>query len=438
MTKYPRLGSVVALTVIAIALAGCMGEVDDAGLGEQSNAIVVGDPPPIDAATAERLQSAIASWYANPATKALGVVAGVQGPRGRWVSALGARSLDGAPMQHDTVVSFGSITKHFTATMILRLVEQGSVRLDDVVPVPCPDGAACPGGSARVTVRYLLINRSGFYTVIGIDDISGSPWMIAAPDLVFAGNLAACERGEIPLSDPRIAISRAQMIQHEIGSRTPLYLPQSRNLFASPYAYVNSNWMLLQNEIERRTGAGYFPTLQAQVLAPIGVTSFSHSAARDGTAVGISGTFTSAGQLLMVDARGCMGGPSGYGVSGAGGLRGTVADMLRFENALQNGHIVRPDTLALMRAPGGPLGRGLFVGTYGDKYGMGTMITPVVAGQWDGPLMYGHDGGQSGFSAVVRHVPSTGYSIVVVSNTGGRGPEVMALLRTLHAIASAP
>lgn len=314
------------------------------------------------------------------------------------------------------------------------LVEQGVLNLDDPVQVTCPAGTDCPGAAAVVTVRDLLINRSGFNTVVGMDDFTAWPWAFALPDLVFGLELSACAAGTIAVDDPRIVRSRDELVHHEVGSRPQRYPAQSANPWVSGYAYVNSNWILLQGVIEQRTGEPYFEGVEQNLFEPLGLESFYHSNERDSSAVGSS--VDPSGSLRMVDARGCMGGVDGYGVSGAGGLRGTVADMLEFVHALHGGHVIDDASVELLQTSGGPEPVGLIVGPYGGKYGMGTMIEPLTAGDFTGPLAYGHDGGQTGFTAAVRHTPTTGHTVVVVANTWSRKDEVKQLYHALHDIVS--
>ncbi len=424
---------------LALLLGGCVGDVqpgDDEALGTIDGELVAAEPQ-LPEATQAALQQAVDDWFADPSTRVLGVVAGVMGPDGTWVGAAGASNLDPVsptPMTPDTIVSFGSITKHITATRALMLAERGLLSLDDAVEITCPPGAACPGAAARVTVRDLLINRSGFYTVVGIDDFNAWPWAFSLPDLGFGLPLSGCVEGRIPIDDPRIVFSRDAFVYYEVGSRPQRYPAQSQNPNVSPWAYVNSNWILLQRVIEQRTGRPYFEGVREDIFAPLGLDSFYQSNARDGSAAGSS--LDGAGALRRIDPRGCMGGVDGYGVSGAAGLRGTVGDMLRFVDALHEGRVIDETSVELMKTPGGPAPYGLILGPYPGRYGMGTSIEPLAPGDWAGPLSYGHDGGQAGFTAAVRHIPATGHTVVVVANTHSRDDRVHHLFHTLYEIAS--
>jgi CubicO group peptidase (beta-lactamase class C family) len=67
-----------------------------------------------------------------------------------------------APVTTDSVFQVGSITKIWTATMIMQLVDEGLLSLDTTVSEVLPGarlGAADVGG--QVTVRHLLTHTSG-------------------------------------------------------------------------------------------------------------------------------------------------------------------------------------------------------------------------------------------------------------------------------------
>src|SRR5262249_52928110 len=62
------------------------------------------------------------------------------------------------PMSIETVFRIGSITKQFTATGIMELVEQGKISLDDEITKFLPD---YPTQGHKVTIRHLLTHTSG-------------------------------------------------------------------------------------------------------------------------------------------------------------------------------------------------------------------------------------------------------------------------------------
>ena len=118
---------------------------------------------PIDADALAAIATRFAARGGQPAV-AYGVVAGGElvhsGGRGeRW--------LGGPPPDADTVFRIASMTKSFTATLVLMLRDRGALRLDDLavdyvpelrgVELPTPD-------SPPITIRHLLTMTAGFPT----------------------------------------------------------------------------------------------------------------------------------------------------------------------------------------------------------------------------------------------------------------------------------
>lgn len=90
-----------------------------------------------------------------------GVIVGVWKPgQVPYVRAFGVRDTStGAPMTTDLYMRIGSVTKTFTTTAILQLVDQGRIGLDDPVGRYVP---GAPNGD-KVTIRELAEMRSGLY-----------------------------------------------------------------------------------------------------------------------------------------------------------------------------------------------------------------------------------------------------------------------------------
>jgi D-alanyl-D-alanine carboxypeptidase len=90
-----------------------------------------------------------------------GVVALVRDARGTWRGAAGVASLaSGEAMRPDHRFRIGSVTKTFTATLVLQLIGEGELGFDDTVERWLP--GLLPEGE-RITVRQLLNHTSGLY-----------------------------------------------------------------------------------------------------------------------------------------------------------------------------------------------------------------------------------------------------------------------------------
>ena len=66
----------------------------------------------------------------------------------------------------ETVYRIGSITKQFTSTAIMQLVERGQISLDDEITKFFPD---YPTQGHRITIHHLLTHTSGIKSYTGIN-----------------------------------------------------------------------------------------------------------------------------------------------------------------------------------------------------------------------------------------------------------------------------
>lgn len=105
------------------------------------------------------LQRILDGLVAGPAKLAPGATAYVSGPHGSWSGAAGvADTSTCAPMPTDARVRLESVSKIFTATLILQLDQAGRLHVTDTVARWLP--GALPYGK-RITIRQLLTMSSG-------------------------------------------------------------------------------------------------------------------------------------------------------------------------------------------------------------------------------------------------------------------------------------
>jgi len=175
--------------------------------------------------------------YAAPA-----VLYGVWDPRrGIALRAYGiADRQTRAPARPDMTFRIGSLTKTFTATAVLLLVDDGKVKLD--APVARYVGAlvdALPGGRTA-TVRRLLNMTSGFADYASRGD--GPPATVALA--------------------PRRIWTTAALVSAAASER-----PNPSGAFA----YSNTNYAILGDLIERVSGMSYATFVKRRILVPLGL-----------------------------------------------------------------------------------------------------------------------------------------------------------------------
>jgi D-alanyl-D-alanine carboxypeptidase len=105
------------------------------------------------------LQRILDAAAAGPSKLAPGVTAFVSGPRGSWSGAAGvADTSTCARMPVDARMRLESVSKIYTATLILQLAQEGKLRVTDTVARWLP--GLLPYGK-RITIRELLTMSSG-------------------------------------------------------------------------------------------------------------------------------------------------------------------------------------------------------------------------------------------------------------------------------------
>ena len=116
-------------------------------------------PGALDETLAERVRAAMARWHIP------GAAVGVLADGARQAAGFGVTSLEtGYAVRLDTLFQIGSITKVFTTTLVMLLVEEGKLALDTPIVEYLPDlKLADADAQARITLRMLLSHSGGFY-----------------------------------------------------------------------------------------------------------------------------------------------------------------------------------------------------------------------------------------------------------------------------------
>ena len=249
-------------------------------------AVELGD---VGSQTAAQLRRALDRARAELGLYSLALGVSIDGRVG-WSGASGV-ALDGAtPLDGDSPFAIASITKTFTATLVLEAVERGRIGLDDPVSDYLPRLKAVRG----VTVRQLLQHTSGIADLL---HPMREP-MDANPDRTWTG---------------------AEVIDH-LGGRW--FSP------GAAYGYSNSNYVLLGMLVERIYGHDFNEVLRRHLLRPLDLDE--------------------TGSLLDPDAPALMprSWASAFGTSG--NMYASVSDLVDWAMALYGGRVLAPETLVAM------------------------------------------------------------------------------------------
>ncbi|WP_329383461.1 beta-lactamase family protein [Streptomyces sp. NBC_01351] len=165
-----------------------------------------------------------------------GVMVSLSAPgKGEYVKAFGiADKATGAPMATDLHTRIGSVTKTFTVTALLQLVDQGKVGLDDPI-AKYIDGV--PNGD-RITIRQLAEMRSGLFNYSA--DPGFDKALFTDPDRVFT---------------PQELLAYA--FKHPV-----LFEPGAQ------FYYCNTNLILLGLVVEQQSGQDLDDYINEKVVAP--------------------------------------------------------------------------------------------------------------------------------------------------------------------------
>lgn len=325
------------------------------------------------AAVVARLDSLARAFVASGQTPGLAVFV-LRGNDTLLLRGYGFADLeDSTPVTPRTVFRIGSITKQFTAALVMQQVEEGRISLDDTIQKFLP---GYPAQGHRVTVRHLLTHTSGIrsYTELG-----------AETERVM--------RLDLP-EDSLIALFASRPFDFAPGER---------------YHYDNSGYYLLGVILEKATGRTYEQLLQGRLFTPLGL--------RDTR-------YCSTGPIVPHRAQGYERGPGGWVNAdwismtlpfAAGALCSTVLDLVQWTRALWSEAVVDSATLREMTTSG-RLNDGSATG-----YGFGLMLDTL-----GGHRQVAHGGAINGFQAVLAHYPDDSVTLAVLANSVNARPAQLA------------
>lgn len=286
------------------------------------------------------------------------------------------------PLDPASAMRLGSITKQFTAAVVMQLVEEGKVRLDDPLSAYLPD---FPKPGADATVRQLLNHTSGVKSYT------------ALPEAMTAA------------ATPR---TTAEMIALFKDAK-----PEAPN--GARWAYNNSGYVLLGAIIEKATGEPWHAEVDRRIARPLGLTSLRYGGLPDAEK-GMANGYSRDEAGKPVPARPIhMSFPHA-----AGALVSTTEDLARFGRALSAGKVVKPASYALMAAP-----TRLADGKT-EPYGFG-----LIPGKVRGRPLVGHDGGIFGFSTDGIYLPAEDIYVAVFANADRPVTDPELVTRKLAALA---
>ncbi|WP_322410387.1 serine hydrolase domain-containing protein [Microbacterium invictum] len=309
-----------------------------------------------------------------------------------WSQTAGVADLESeTPFEAGDYVRIASISKTYTATCILRMVDDGLLSLDDVLETYVPGIA----NGDVITLRQMLAMQSGIY-----DFTSNAPFLAA-----FDANPTMAWS-----IDDTIAIIKANPPAFEPGAQV---------------VYCDSNYALLGHIAELVDGVPLAEVVTRRAIEPLGLTETyypTEAGIRDPhptpyvPVVSSDGSVDTSAEPTIVEEVN----PAVPG--GAGAMISTLSDLSAWGDELASGTLLTPETQAER------LKTTRFEGQTLD-FGYGLGITNFNE-------YLGHDGAIYGFSTVVLTRPQTGTQIAIVSNesTNFTTPTLTIAIAIINAI----
>jgi len=273
----------------------------------------------------------------------------------------------------DTVFQIGSISKVWTTTVAMALVDEGLLELDGAVVDVLPELKLVDGEMARkVTVRHLMTHSSG----------------------IDGDFFADTGRGDDNL-EKYVALLSDVAVNHPLGATM---------------SYSNAGFTLLGRVIEHVTGTQWDELMRERLFRPLGLKqtgTLPEEALLHRAAIGHLGTPPAPAPIwgLMRSA-----GPAGL-------IHATPREVLKFAKMHLDGGVAEDGTRVLSEASAAAMREAQiavpdkwFLATH---WGLGWFLD-----EWDGTPVFGHDGGTIGQSAFLRVLPEHDLAICLLTNGG--------------------
>ncbi|MET9573866.1 serine hydrolase domain-containing protein [Streptomyces virginiae] len=334
------------------------------------------EPPAGAGQERPELQKAVEDFVACGFT---GIQLRVNDGRGEWVGTAGVAELGGsARPPADGRTRIGSVTKTFTAALVLRLVAGDRLGLEDPVADHLPE----VGLDRRITVRMLLQHTSGIFNFTGEYFEDGT----VAPGIVWQGR---------EWVDGRFRTHRPQDLVRLALSKPARFEP------GTDWSYSNTNYVLARLLIEKVTGRSLPEAMREHILQPLDLadTLVPETGQEEVPAPHAHAyyRYEEDGRTTTVDVT--RQNPSW--ISSGGDMISTTADLHTFVSALVGGRLLPAGLLAEMCTPEAKAGYGLGVMVQDTGRG-GTVIT--------------HNGGIAGHAALMYATPDGGTTLTAAVN----------------------
>ena len=342
--------------------------------------------PSLDPALTAELQQLLDTAVADGFIP--GAVLSVQAPGyAPWTGASGLADRDQqVRMTPSTPIRIASVSKMFTAVVVMQLVEEGTIALGAPVATWFPD--LLPDGE-RITVRQLLQHTSGVYDYL--------------EDRSF---VAQAQRGHERVWKPEELVAYA------------VRFPSGR---LGRWDYSSTNYVVLGMLVERVTGQSLAQQMRQRIFEPFDMRE-TVFAPQEAVPQRMAHGYSQRTDITNVSMS------FGFATSS---IVSTAEDLQRFGQALFAGDVLRTETRALMFDF--VSGRGQY-GMPNLEYGLGMMRNQLPLDSFsiqraysiDDRMVIGHIGGYGGFRTALWYAPASDVLITLSFNQAQADPNDVA------------
>lgn len=280
------------------------------------------------------------------------------------------------PNQVDSRFDIASVSKQFTAMLVMQMYEEGKIHPDSTISSYYPEYRS--DIARRVTIHHLLTHRSGIPNYTSIPYI----W-----------------------SDSLINRYSSEEVIKKFCSGDLEFEPGSR------YSYNNSGYFILSVLLEKVSGKPFAELLQEKILKPLRMDNTGvdkRAAIIDKRSYGYvqeDGRFLNARPMYMAN------------LQGAGNMYSTVEDLYRWDRALHERKLIsakghREMTKAFSEESD------TWIPPYKNTYGYGMGVAKVPGPRDKALQMVFHSGHITGYSSFMARFVDDEHLVVMLSNLG--------------------
>jgi D-alanyl-D-alanine carboxypeptidase len=293
-----------------------------------------------------------------------------------WAYATGYSHLNPlTEMIPEDLLKIGSVTKTFTATIILQLIDEGVFALSDNVRplLPANIAALIPAAKtdSSLTIHRLLSHRTGIENYVHSHDFAIS--YVTDPHQNFTDEQLLSFIGDTLLFEPGVA-----------------------------YNYSNSNYIILSLLAESHTNKSLGQLLQERIFDPLGMANTYYPLSDTELPQGIVDGYYDFGQDGELNESDLITYNTPSAAAAAGAIVSSIPDLLIYLPALIEGDLISNELLEARKTEYSAFDyEGVHYG-----YGLGLASQNEIA--------WGHQGGIDGFTAIINYLDSgRGFAVLV-------------------------